>query len=354
MLSKLIDRIRLPFRKEKELFSAIYAITGVYPKNINYYKLALMHKSIMRKEKGKPLNNERLEYLGDAILDAVVGDIVFRRFEGKGEGFLTNARSKIVQRDTLNQLAEKMGITQLIVSNSHASSHNNYMGGNAFEALVGALYLDKGYQACMTFMNDRILKEYLNLEKIAYTEVNFKSKLIEWCQKNRINVEYKLLQQGKDTTGSPKFCYQVVMEGVSCSKGSGYSKKESQQEASKLTLSRLRKEPQLVRAIFNAKGEKTKQEENPVASLPVLESKEEVFDETTDMTPKDKESKGNDSSTNNESSKPNKKKGKNGTSPKDEFDLSDLQIKNEQQSREDIIAAAEQAAFNGEETTGGR
>ena len=94
MLSKLIDRIRLPFRKEKELFSAIYAITGVYPKNIKYYKLALMHKSIMRKEKGKPLNNERLEYLGDAILDAVVGDIVFRRFEGKGEGFLTNARSK--------------------------------------------------------------------------------------------------------------------------------------------------------------------------------------------------------------------------------------------------------------------
>ena len=337
MLSNLIDRIRLPFRKEKELFSAIYAITGAFPKDIKYYKLALMHKSIMRKEKGKPLNNERLEYLGDAILDAVVGDIVFRRFAGKGEGFLTNARSKIVQRETLNQLAEKMGITQLIVSNSHASSHNNYMGGNAFEALVGALYLDRGYKACMTFMNDRILKKFLNLEKIAYTEVNFKSKLIEWCQKNRISVEYKLLQQGKDQTGSPKFCYQVVMEGVACCKGAGYSKKESQQEASKLTLSRLRKEPQLVRAIFNAKGDKTKQEENPIAALPSVEGNKTITVEDNSQ-----EAKRSDG-------KPAKSKGKNTATPKDEFDLSDLQIKDEQQTREDIIAAAEQAAFEGKE-----
>ena len=307
-----------------------------------------MHKSVMRKDKGKPLNNERLEYLGDAILDAVVGDIVFRRFEGKGEGFLTNARSKIVQRDTLNHLAEQLGINHLIVSNGHVSSHNNYMGGNAFEALVGALYLDKGYNACMTFMADRILKKFLNLEKVAYTEVNFKSKLIEWCQKNRIKVDYKLLQQGKDQMGSPKFCYQVVMEGVACCKGTGYSKKESQQEASKLTLSRLRKEPQLVRAIFNAKGEKTKQEENPVAALPAMEEKE-----ATTPTPADQQQgkekqetrKNQKVQPQKENAQPGRKKDKDSDTANDEFDLSDLQIKNTQQTREDIIAAAEQAAF---------
>ena len=346
MLNNLIDRIRLPFRKEKELFSAIYAITGVYPKNIKYYKLALMHKSIMRKEKGKPLNNERLEYLGDGILDAVVGDIVFRRFEGKGEGFLTNARSKIVQRDTLNHLAEQLGITQLIVSNGHVSSHNNYMGGNAFEALVGALYLDRGYQACMTFMTDRILKHYLNLEKIAYKEVNFKSKLIEWCQKNRIQVDYKLLQQDKDSSGSPKFCYQVVMEGVACGKGAGYSKKESQQEASKLTLSRLRKEPQLVRAIFNAKGAKTKQEENPVTAIPVTEENPPSPVKEVDSTVKDVEGavkEAKDSTKNND--KQGKSKAKQASKKQDEFDLSDVKIKSAAQTREEIIAAAEQAAF---------
>ncbi|MBR4387686.1 MAG: ribonuclease III [Prevotella sp.] len=341
MLNNLIDRIKLPFRKEKELFSAIYAITGVYPKNIKYYKLALMHKSVMRKEKGKPLNNERLEYLGDGILDAVVGDIVFRRFEGKGEGFLTNARSKIVQRETLNHLAEQLGLTQLIVSSGHASSHNNYMGGNAFEALVGALYLDRGYQAVMTFMTAHILKNYLNLEKIAYKEVNFKSKLIEWCQKNRIQVDYKLLQQDKDKTGSPKFCYQVVMEGVACGSGSGYSKKESQQEASKTTLNRLRKEPQLVRAIFNAKGQKTKQEENPLTAIPMAEEK----------TPRNDNAgvgmvqTANDSRVEKNNDHPTKSSAKQEHPKKDEFDLSDLKIKSAAQTREDIIAAAEQAAF---------
>ncbi len=344
MLNNLIDRIRLPFRKEKELFSAIYAITGAYPKNIKYYKLALMHKSVMRKEKGKPLNNERLEYLGDGILDAVVGDIVFRRFEGKGEGFLTNARSKIVQRDTLNQLADRMGITQLIISNGHVSSHNNYMGGNAFEALVGALYLDRGYKAVMNFMTNRILKSYLNLEKIAYKEVNFKSKLIEWCQKNRIKVDYKLLQQDKDKSGSPKFCYQVMMEGVACGKGSGYSKKESQQEASKSTLSRLRKEPQLVRAIFNAKGEKTKQEENPLTAIPMADEKTRIDTDATigqDTMVQDTQDAVVEKNTDHQT----KTSAKQNSSKKDEYDLSDLKIKSAAQSREDIIAAAEQAAF---------
>lgn len=112
-----------------------------------------------------------------------MGDIVFRHFEGKREGFLTNTRSKIVQRETLNKLAQEIGISQLIKSNGHSSSHNSYMDGNAFEALVGAIYLDRGYEACMRFMQKRILSQLINLDKVAYKEVNFKSKLIEWCQK---------------------------------------------------------------------------------------------------------------------------------------------------------------------------
>ena len=186
-----IDRIRLPFRKEKELYSSLYKILGFYPRNIQLYKQALLHKSLRRRnEKGRPLNNERLEFLGDAILDAVVGDIVFRHFEGKREGFLTNTRSKLVQRETLGRLAKEMGITRLITTSDRSTVHNSYMGGNAFEALVGAIYLDRGYEACMRFMQKRILNQIINIDKVAYKEVNFKSKLLEWSQKNRVRLEF--------------------------------------------------------------------------------------------------------------------------------------------------------------------
>lgn len=186
MINNFIDKMKLPFRKEKELYSSLFNVIGFYPHDISLYKQALLHKSIAkRNEKGRPVNNERLEFLGDAILDAIVGDIVFRHFEGKREGFLTNTRSKIVQRETLNKLAQEIGISQLIKSNGHSSSHNSYMDGNAFEALVGAIYLDRGYEACMRFMQKRILSQLINLDKVAYKEVNFKSKLIEWCQKKQ-------------------------------------------------------------------------------------------------------------------------------------------------------------------------
>ena len=209
MLNNIIDRIKLPFRKEKELYSSLYTILGFYPHDISYYKLALMHKSVMKRNaKGKPVNNERLEFLGDAILDAIVGDIVYRHFPGKREGFLTNTRSKLVQRDTLNKLANEMGISKLILSNGRSSSHNSYMGGNAFEALVGAMYLDRGYNTCMHFMEKRILSQMINIDKVAYKEVNFKSKLIEWGQKNRMKLTFEMLEQKKDDNGSPMFDYR--------------------------------------------------------------------------------------------------------------------------------------------------
>ena len=275
MLSNLIDRIKLPFRKEKELYSSLHAILGFYPHDISYYKLALMHKSVMRRNaKGRPVNNERLEFLGDAILDAIVGDIVYRHFPGKREGFLTNTRSKLVQRETLNRLAKEMGITRLVLSNGRSSSHNSYMGGNAFEALVGAIYLDKGYEACMHFMQKRILGPLVNIDKVAYKEVNFKSKLIEWSQKNRVNLNFENIAETTDQGGSPVFQYKIVIEGLEGCAGKGYSKKESQQMACKLTLEKLRKEPQFIDAIFAAKTNRTKMEEEPVENVPTTEPSE--------------------------------------------------------------------------------
>ena len=348
MLNNIFDRIRLPFRKEKELYLSLHQIIGVYPHNISYYKLALMHKSVARRnEKGRPVNNERLEFLGDAILDAIVGDIVYQHFPGKREGFLTNTRSKIVQRETLNKLAQEMGINQLILSSGHSYSHNSYLGGNAFEALVGALYLDRGYNACMKFMEQRILSQLINIDKVAYKEMNFKSKLIEWSQKNRVKLEYKLLEQKKDEHGSPVFRFQVLIEGLEGGIGSGFSKKESQQLASKLTLQRLRREPQFIDEVFAAKGNRTKMEEEPVLDVPSTEQKDDFL--ITESTVEEQKhvtvfkervfsQDGND-----EEEKDNNEKKSTGN---DEFDLSDITASPKEKSREDIIAEAEAAAFS--------
>lgn len=360
MLNNFIDRIKLSFRKDKELYLSLYEILGFYPHDISYYKMALLHKSIMhRNSKGKPVNNERLEFLGDAVLDAVVGDIVYQHFPGKREGFLTNTRSKLVQRDTLNKLAQEMGINQLILSNGHSSSHNSYMGGNAFEALVGAIYLDRGYDACMYFMQKRILAQMINIDKVAYKEVNFKSKLIEWSQKNRVKLDFVMLDQQKDKNGSPIFTYQVVLEGVGGGVGKGYSKKESQQVASKTSLEKLRKEPQYIDAVFTAKANRTKMEEEPVENVPNTEVKddfiisqdadaqnapveekhinvfkEEVFTEKSAETAQETEVQVEVKDEKKES---------------DEFDLSDITAQPKELSREEIIAAAEAAAFGNDE-----
>lgn len=340
MLNNIIDRIRLPFRKEKELYSSLYDIIGFYPHDISYYKLALMHKSVMRRNaKGKPVNNERLEFLGDAILDAIVGDIVYQHFPGKREGFLTNTRSKLVQRDTLNKLAQEMGINQLILSSGHTSSHNSYMGGNAFEALVGAIYLDQGYNACMRFMNKRILAQMINIDKVAYKEVNFKSKLIEWSQKNKVRLSYEQVLQEKDKNGNPIFEFKVVLEGVEGCSGRGFSKKESQQLASKLTLDKLKKKPQFIDEVFAAKANRTKMEEEPILAIPDTEVKQEFL--ITKLEPATESP-----ATIEKKEKPTEAvtpTTKSAQTSDEEFDLSDISAK--PQSREDIIAAAEEMAF---------
>ena len=335
-LKDIIDRIKLPFRQEKELFSSLHDIIGFYPHNIKYYKMALTHKSSgKRNDKGRPLNNERLEFLGDAILDAVVGHIVYEHFSGKREGFLTNTRSKLVSRETLGKLAQEMGLTELIQSNTSNRSHNSYVAGNAFEALVGAIYLDQGYDAVMRFIKKRILAQMVNIDKVAYKEVNFKSKLLEWTQKNRVHMDFQMLEESTDQQGSPVFGFIVKIEGIDGGSGHGYSKKEAQQEAAKETLQQLRREPQFIDAIFTAKSNRTKMEEEPTAIAPDLEEEKEFIIK----------SEPNEPNKANEPNKPHETHETHEPSSDEEFDLSDITHMPQDLSREDIIAAAEAAAY---------
>ena len=268
--SNLKDSIRLLFRKDKESYLCFYRILGFYPHDIQIYELALMHKSLsIKSDQGRLVNNERLEFLGDAILDAVVGDIVYQKFEGKREGFLTNTRSKIVSRESLNRIAEQIGLSKLLKFNTRHSTHNSYVGGNAFEALVGAVYLDRGYDYCKDFIEQRIIGRCLDLDKISRKEVNFKSKLIEWAQKNKVVMKYELVNQSLDEFNSPIFESEVIIEGMPACKGKGYSKKESQQVAAHETLNMIKKNSAFVESIFAAK---TKREEVKEESFTDTES----------------------------------------------------------------------------------
>lgn len=348
--SYLLDRIKLPFRKDKELYSSLYKIIGFYPHNIEYYKQALMHKSLGRKytKKGqKPINNERLEFLGDAVLDCIVGDIVYRHFPKKHEGFLTNTRSKIVQRDTLNKLAHEMEVVKLVKTNGFKGSHNSYMGGNAFEALVGAIYLDRGFDACMRFMKKRILAQIINIDKVAYKVVNFKSKLLEWSQKNRIKIEFQSKKQEQDKDGSPKFYYVINLEQVEGCEGEGYSKKEAQQEASRKTLDRLRKDPKFLDSVFASKTMRTKMEEEPVQTVPSTSADEAFMTNVAEPERKRTTASTTRVYSQKESAADNiaapKRHAKVERQPKDDFDLSDISAK--AKTEEQIIAEAEAAAF---------
>ncbi len=316
-------------------------VIGFFPNDISYYKLALTHKSSgQRNDKGRPLHNERLEFLGDALLDATVGHIVFEHFEKKPEGFLTNTRSKLVSRDSLGKLAKEMGLTDLIQSSGQQRSHNSYMAGNAFEALVGAIYLDQGYDAVMRFMKKRILAQMVNIDKVAYKEVNFKSKLLEWTQKNRVKLEYQMMEQKTDEKGSPVFGFVVLIEGVEGGKGQGFSKKEAQQISSKETLLRLRREPQFIDAIFQAKSNRTKMEEEPTAVPPSIEGTEK-----NDQNEVNKPQRSQKSQRTQQPQEVQQPHSPEASTTDDEFDLSDITHNPVEKSREEIIAAAEAAAF---------
>ena len=188
---------------------SLFKILGFAPNDIQIYELALVHKSSpLKLEENKWANNERLEYLGDAILDAVVADILYKQYPTKREGFLTNTRSKIVQRETLDQLAIKIGLDKLVIYSAKLCSHSNHLYGNALEAFIGAIYLDQGYDKTYQFIRDRLIKRHLNVEELIRKEVNFKSNLIEWSQKNKIDISFDLIESFTDNDGNPHWLLQ--------------------------------------------------------------------------------------------------------------------------------------------------
>lgn len=254
-LRDIVDRIRLPFRKEKELFSAICRIVGFYPRNIALYKQALRHKSTARYDNKQHVrnDNERLEFLGDAVLDAIVGHIVYEHFSNKQEGFLTNTRSKLVSREMLGKISRELGVSRLVTTKDTGHSHNSYMAGNAMEALVGAIYLDRGYELTAQFVKERMYHGLSNIDKVAKKEVNFKSKVLEWSQKNHVAIEFRMLDQTVDDDGSPMFVCRIFIEDQAVSQGRGYSKKEAHQNAAKSALRLLKADKELTSRIMESR-----------------------------------------------------------------------------------------------------
>ncbi|MDR3194012.1 MAG: ribonuclease III [Tannerella sp.] len=252
---------------------------GFYPNDIQLYRQAFTHRSSpIATEDGRWKNNERLEFLGDAVLDAVVADIIYKQYPNRKEGFLTNTRSKIVQRDSLNRIAHEMGLDRMIITSTRLNAHNSYIYGNAFEALIGAIYLDQGYRICCAFVKERIIEKYLPLDKIANKEVNFKSNLIEWSQKNKLEILFELIETFTDQHGSPVFQSRVSLMGMPLGIGIGYTKKESQQSAAKMAIKKIRKDKEVHQLIGNLK-KKTLGNKGGKVTLTEYPGEEDDFDE---------------------------------------------------------------------------
>ena len=299
-MKNLFDRAKLFFSKDREFRSALYDIMGFCPHNIDLYRTAFAHKSQEYRSKklgNKPLNNERLEFLGDAVLETVVSHIVYRHFPNKREGFLTNTRSKIVSRESLGKLAKELHIDRLIQSQTHSRTHNSYLGGNSFEALMGAIYLDRGFRYAFRFVEQRIIGAVLDLESVASKEVNFKSKLLEWSQKNRIRLEFKDSATDTDKANGPSFLTTIVIEGLYAGEGKGYSKKESHQTAAKDALTKLRREPQFLDSVFRAKEKRTAMGAEEFFTVPKIDEIEaEIAKEQSEGAPARKDNARNERS----------------------------------------------------------
>lgn len=207
-------------------------IFGVRARNIELYKLALMHRSAsIDLPDGTHLNNERLEFLGDAVLEAVVSDFLFIEFPRANEGELTRLRSKLVSRSTLNALSIAIGLDGHIIRHTGGSVQKN-AAGDALEAVIGAMYLDKGYDKTNRALIDNLFVRHLDLDELATSETDYKSRLIEWCQRNRQHVHFATVPDKRFTNGHPLFSSAVVIDGIEVGHSVGETKKEAEQHAS--------------------------------------------------------------------------------------------------------------------------
>jgi len=241
VIKSISQSIKLFFLPRRKFYGLLFDLLGFYPNKPDLYELAFIHKSATIQKDGYGLNNERLEYLGDAILGAVIADILYKYFPNKDEGFLTQIRSKIVSRESLNKLAVKIELDKQVISNVNLNN-NKHIYGDAFEALIGAIYLDQGYEKTRTFIEAKVFRKHINLEEVVTIETNFKSKLIEWAQKNKKDIYFDTHQGGIDKAlRLPLFTSEVEVEEVKMGKGMGTSKKEAQQKAAREALMRIRK-----------------------------------------------------------------------------------------------------------------
>lgn len=225
---------KLHFSPDKEFFKKIKNVLGFVPGNVSLYKMAFRHRSAAKLlNNGVRSSNERLEFLGDAILGSVVAEILFKNYPFKEEGFLTEMRAKIVNRANLNQLARKMGFDELMIFDKrniqiHSKFHS--MLGDAFEAMIGAVYIDKGYDFTKNFLQTRIITPYVDIHALEMTETNFKSKLIEWCQRNGKEVNF-ILKANEEGESTKLFTIQAIVGGQTAGTGRDYNKKNAEKLA---------------------------------------------------------------------------------------------------------------------------
>jgi len=221
------------FRADKKLKKQLRRILGFKPRRYDLYKLALIHKSASgRYSKNHDIHNERLEFLGDAILDSIIAENIYINFPDKDEGFLTQLRSKIVNRDTLKDIALKMGIGNIVIARLTKDNHKALFG-DALEALIGAIYLDRGYKKAQKFILDRILSHHFNLEILSETEIDFKSRIIEWGQKNKKDINFTCQEQVNGDNKIPVFVSHLMVFDDIVGMGMGKSKKEAEQNAAR-------------------------------------------------------------------------------------------------------------------------
>ena len=232
MIDFLLRPWRRNFGRDKAYYRIVDDMFGFIPHNIELYKLALIHKSAsLVLEDGHSINNERLEYLGDAVIEAVTSDYIFIEYPDRDEGFMTKLRSKIVSRQSLNALAVKIGLDTHVISNGGAGIAQKHIHGDAFEAMMGAIYLDQGYEFVNRLLINHIYYRYLDLEELTESENDFKSRLIEWCQKNHHKVAFRTEHDKEYAANHPVFYCKVLVDGMEIGHGVGESKKEAEQHA---------------------------------------------------------------------------------------------------------------------------
>jgi ribonuclease III len=234
-LLKGFSFLRLFFSPNKKLLTTIKNLFGFYPGNINLYQKALKHRSVAAGDVHD--SNERLEYLGDAVYGAIITDFLFVKFPFKDEGYLTQIRSRMVSRAFLNGLAIKLGINKLIVL-GRDSSKGKSIYGDAFEALIGAIYLDKGYDFTKNIVLNRILKYHLDFEVLLSTETDYKSKLINWAQKEKKELAFEVMEES-GLAHDRIYQIAVLIDGERTGIGTDNSKKKAEQQASKEAIEKL-------------------------------------------------------------------------------------------------------------------